>query len=161
MGEHSPDSAIATPDVATLTNQLQDIYQRLQGLMGDEVDAVIGPTGQSYLLQHAQTQLLEAERRQGVLAQQLRAEHSKLVAAQAVAKIGSWSFDVASTAFEWSEEMHRIHQTDPKRFQPTFASLLESASIPMTVPHSARLSFIRWDTISRACSSIGCCCRGG
>ncbi len=59
----------------------------------------------------------EAEQRN--LVQQLEAERARLVAAQRVAKIGSWDTDLATLSVIWSEETHRIHETDPSLFHPT------------------------------------------
>ena len=52
-----------------------------------------------------------AEQRQ--LAQQLEVEKARLVAAQQVAKVGSWELDLETMAVLWSAETHRIFETDP------------------------------------------------
>ncbi len=59
------------------------------------------------------------------LAQQLDIEHSRLLEAQKVAKIGSWETDFATGNVVWSEQTHRIFETDPSSFRPTHASFLQ------------------------------------
>lgn len=55
----------------------------------------------------------------------IETERSRLVAAQAVAKIGSWETDSATHAVIWSLETHRIFETDPATFRPTHEQFLE------------------------------------
>ncbi|MEO8135206.1 MAG: EAL domain-containing protein [Betaproteobacteria bacterium] len=69
--------------------------------------------------------LLESEREQRQLAQALEVERSSLVAAQRIAKVGSWETDLATLSVTWSEETHRIHGTAPESFHPTHASFLK------------------------------------
>ncbi len=59
------------------------------------------------------------------LARNLEAEHARLVAAQAVAKVGSWETDLTTLAVLWSAETYRIFETDPADFTPTLAAFLE------------------------------------
>ena len=60
-----------------------------------------------------------------MLAQLLETEHSRLVAAQRIAKIGSWETDLATLAVIWSDQTHRIFETDPGKFKPTHQAFLE------------------------------------
>jgi PAS domain S-box-containing protein len=60
-----------------------------------------------------------------MLAQLLEAERSRLVAAQRIAKVGSWETDLATFAVIWSEQTHRIFETDPRKFKPTHQAFLE------------------------------------
>lgn len=69
--------------------------------------------------------LAQSRERLRQLAEQLAAEHAHLVAAQAVAKMGSWSTDLGTMAVTWSAETHRIFETDPSSFAPTHTSFLE------------------------------------
>ena len=68
-------------------------------------------------------QTSEQEQRQ--LAENLELERSRLVAAQQVAKVGSWETDLATMSVLWSDETHRIHETDPATFRPTHSGFLE------------------------------------
>jgi diguanylate cyclase (GGDEF)-like protein/PAS domain S-box-containing protein len=68
--------------------------------------------------------LLASEREQRDLARQLELERTRLVAAQRVARVGSWETDLASMIAAWSDETHRIHGTDPAAFVATHASFL-------------------------------------
>ena len=55
----------------------------------------------------------ESERAQRAIAAQLETERASLVAAQAVAKLGSWEVDLRTTAELWSAESYRILERDP------------------------------------------------
>jgi len=39
---------------------------------------------------------------------------------RSLAKIGSWEVDLVNRSFYWSDEVHRLHTTDSKLFEPTF-----------------------------------------
>jgi two-component system cell cycle sensor histidine kinase/response regulator CckA len=72
----------------------------------------------------AEEALQKTEREQRQLAQQLEIERARLVAAQRVAKVGSWETDLATMSVIWSGETHRIFETDPATFHPTHQSFL-------------------------------------
>jgi PAS domain S-box-containing protein len=72
----------------------------------------------------AELALLDSEGRQRRLAVQLESERARLVAAQAVAKVGSWETDLVNFAVTWSEETHHIFETDPATFAPTHEAFL-------------------------------------
>ena len=69
--------------------------------------------------------LLDSEREQRLLAQQLDGERARLSAAQRVARVGSWETDLTTFIVSWSAETHQIFATDPATFQPTHQRLLE------------------------------------
>ena len=69
--------------------------------------------------------LRTSEREQRQLAEQLEIERSRLVAAQLVAKIGSWETDLTTMSVIWSDETHRIYETDPAIFCPTHQGFLK------------------------------------
>jgi PAS domain S-box-containing protein len=50
---------------------------------------------------------------------QLVLERARLVEAQEVAKLGSWDLDLKTMDVSWSEQTHRIFETDPSHFRPT------------------------------------------
>ena len=56
--------------------------------------------------------------RQG-LAEQLERERKSLVAAQTVAKVGSWETNLQTMDVQWSAETFRIFEVDPNEFSPT------------------------------------------
>jgi len=64
-------------------------------------------------------ELRSSERELRHIAAQLERERARLVEAQEVAKIGSWEADLQSLNVIWSEQAHRIFETDPSRFHPT------------------------------------------
>ncbi len=69
--------------------------------------------------------LLRSERELRELTRELQLERERLVAAQRVARIGSWETDLATMQVIWSEETHRIFETTPQTFHPTHAAFLE------------------------------------
>ncbi|MEO6236295.1 MAG: PAS domain S-box protein [Vicinamibacterales bacterium] len=75
-------------------------------------------------LKRAQEAALHSERVHRALAAELENERARLIAAQAVASVGSWETDLATLATTWSAETHRIFETTPGHYQPTHASFL-------------------------------------
>jgi PAS domain S-box-containing protein len=67
----------------------------------------------------AEEALRSSEREQRHITAQLERERARLVEAQEMAKIGSWEADLQSLNVIWSDQTHRIFETDPSRFQPT------------------------------------------
>jgi PAS domain S-box-containing protein len=62
--------------------------------------------------------------RQG-LAELLDRERKSLVAAQTVARVGSWETDLQTMDVQWSAETFRIFEVDPNEFSPTHELFLE------------------------------------
>ncbi len=56
---------------------------------------------------------------QRALIDELKVERARLLAVQDVAKIGSWTLDIGSGTYQWSDEMYRIFATDRTSFEPT------------------------------------------
>jgi PAS domain S-box-containing protein len=67
----------------------------------------------------AEEALRSTEREQRRIAAQLERERARLLEAQEVAKLGSWEAELQSLNVIWSEQTHRIFETDPARFHPT------------------------------------------
>ncbi len=59
------------------------------------------------------------------LVKELEAERARLSAAQRAARLGSWETDLATFEVRWSEETHRIFETDPATFEPTHERFLD------------------------------------
>jgi PAS domain S-box-containing protein len=59
------------------------------------------------------------------LAGELENERARLIAAQRVAKVGSWETDLRTMAVIWSLETHRIFETQPTEGSVTHQSFLE------------------------------------
>jgi PAS domain S-box-containing protein len=76
-------------------------------------------------LKQAHEAAQRSESRQRALAADLEAERGRLIAAQAVASIGSWETDLATLAAFWSAETHRIFEAAPEQFAPTHAGFLQ------------------------------------
>ncbi len=56
---------------------------------------------------------------------ELKIERAHLMAAQTVAKMGSWDTDLSTLAVIWSAETYRIFEISPDQFQPTHQNFLE------------------------------------
>jgi PAS domain S-box-containing protein len=69
--------------------------------------------------------LRKSERRQLEITKQLEAERARLIEAQAVAKVGSWEAELPSLELSWSEQTHRIFETDPSHFHPRRPDFVE------------------------------------
>jgi len=59
------------------------------------------------------------------LTEQLEQERSRLVEAQAVAKVGSWETDLSTFSVIWSAETYRIFEVDQAAVRPTHQAFLE------------------------------------
>jgi len=70
----------------------------------------------------AQATLLEQDKQQRLKLQQSEAS---LAAAQKIAHIGSWEFDLVTNKITWSEEVFRIFGLDSSATEPTSAKLLK------------------------------------
>lgn len=70
----------------------------------------------------AQANLLEQDKQQRLKLQQSEAS---LAAAQKIAHIGSWEFDVLTNKITWSEEVFRIFGLDSTAPEPTYAEITE------------------------------------
>lgn len=58
------------------------------------------------------------------LSEELERERSRLIAAQRVAKVGSWETDLRTLGVMWSDETFRIFGLDPNHYSPTHESFL-------------------------------------
>ena len=67
----------------------------------------------------AEEALRASDGEQRHIAAQLERERARLVEAQEVGKIGSWEAELPSLNVIWSEQTHRIFETDPSCFRPT------------------------------------------
>jgi PAS domain S-box-containing protein len=70
----------------------------------------------------AQVNLLEQEKQQRI---QLQKSEASLAAAQKIAHIGSWKFDILAGKITWSEEVFRLFSVDLATPEPTYNELLE------------------------------------
>ncbi len=112
--------------LATLTSQLLDIAGQIQTLTGGEVDAVVSPSGRSFLLSAAQQQLLASEGEQRALVLELGQQRSLLLQIQAMVKLGSWTLDPATGGMTLSPGLGRILEVEGEfRTQSQFMELVE------------------------------------
>jgi PAS domain S-box-containing protein len=57
----------------------------------------------------------------------LRRSQAQLQEAQRIGHMGSWDHVIDTGRVTWSDEVHRIHETDPDRFEPSFEAFLAMA----------------------------------
>lgn len=69
--------------------------------------------------------LRQKEREQRQLAEELAIETRRLHESQAVANVGSWETDLATLTVSWTNETHRIFETNPEEFEVTHQRFLE------------------------------------
>ena len=69
--------------------------------------------------------LSQREREQRELAEKLTIETLRLHESQAVANVGSWETDLATFKVTWTDETHRIFETNPEEFEVTHRGFLE------------------------------------
>jgi PAS domain S-box-containing protein len=58
--------------------------------------------------------------------QALRKSQANLAAAQRIACLGSWEWDINSGQLQWSDELYRIFGYSPQQFVPTYENFLDS-----------------------------------
>lgn len=56
----------------------------------------------------------------------LRANERRLIEAQSIARLGSWSWDFPSNRHQWSDEQYRILGREPGSIQPAFETFINS-----------------------------------
>ena len=90
-----------------------------------ELIGIIGISADISERKHAEAAVRESEREQRALAALLETERARLVAAQAIGKVGSWQTDLSTGAVIWSEETYRIFEISPEEFQPSYQGFLD------------------------------------
>ena len=55
----------------------------------------------------------------------LRQREQLLAAAQSIAQIGSWEWDVTTDTVTWSDQLYRIYDVDPDEFEATYEAFLQ------------------------------------
>src|SRR6476469_7248876 len=58
------------------------------------------------------------------LLESLQSSEQQLAAAQAIAHIGSWSWDVRTDVVTWSDELYRIYDLQPQEYDATYEGFL-------------------------------------
>lgn len=77
----------------------------------------------------------------------LRRALAQLTESQALARLGSWEWDIPTGIMLWSEELYRLHGVNPVLFRNTYENALE-------LVHADDRAFVR-DTVARACREGG------
>jgi len=116
------DYRIVCPDGSF--KYIQGIGQPVFNISGDLLEFV-GTAVDISDRKEVEEALRTSEREQRQIAAQLERERARLVEAQEVAKMGSWEAELPSLNVIWSEQTHRIFETDPSRFHPTRPRFVE------------------------------------
>ncbi|HEY2341762.1 MAG TPA: ATP-binding protein, partial [Chthoniobacteraceae bacterium] len=131
---------IADEEVDTLLQKRIDsyVFQRTRSLMVAAfallaavsfvtfiTRSISGPLRQQAAQLKIANEALEAEVNERARAEeQLRRSEAQLAAAQKIARLGSWEWDVRSNEMVWSEENYRIHGFEPHEFSPSYEAVL-------------------------------------
>jgi PAS domain S-box-containing protein len=60
------------------------------------------------------------------LLETLQRREQQLADAQAIARLGSWEWDLTDDVVTWSDELYRIYELEPREGVPTYAVLLDA-----------------------------------
>lgn len=120
LSEIRKDPGLVDISVVLLSSVQTSPEEQASGLDAGADGYIARPIGQAELVARVRLHLRQRE-----LTDQLRASEARLVAAQAVAKVGSWETDLETLAVVWSEETHRIFETDMTTFAPTHQAFLD------------------------------------
>jgi PAS domain S-box-containing protein len=101
MNKKTPVAKDAGEEISAIIRQLHELEQRLQELTGGEVDAIVRPSGQSYLLQQAQEKLRQNEATQSSVLNALPAHIALLDRAGVIVSVNeSWRQFAGDNALE-------------------------------------------------------------
>ena len=117
---------LAELDTAPQDDEGDDAREaRLYRPDGSSVDVVVSHSpvrdddGRRIGWLHRVTEETEQKR----LLDSLRQREQLLAAAQSIARIGSWEWDVATDTVSWSDQLYRIYGVDPDEFEATYEAL--------------------------------------
>jgi len=80
-----------------------------------------GPDGATIGYLHRITEYTERR----LLVVELQERERELATAQRIAKLGSWSWDVAADRIWWSDELYRVYGLAPDEFKATYTAFLD------------------------------------
>ena len=117
-----------TKDIPVIfISALNETLDKVKAFAIGGVDYITKPFQAPEVLARVENQMrLKAQEKQ-LFEQNLRLQKSEtfLKAAQRIAHIGSWEFDVFTQQMTWSEELFRIFGLDPTQPEPTYVQHLE------------------------------------
>jgi diguanylate cyclase (GGDEF)-like protein/PAS domain S-box-containing protein len=102
----------------------QDYGVRVSERGKDEVGTLTGAF--NIMLGHIQSRDAELVRQQEHLEEEVARRTASLTAAQRIAHLGNWEWDVAADTLQWSDEMYRIFGLEPQEFGATFEAFLRA-----------------------------------
>lgn len=118
-------------EAAILGGSVERVYAEIAALGSDSITQSGKAGGQTkgsildeVALARANLAQVDAERKQAEAA--LRNSRDQLCEAQRIAAVGSWSMDLLSQHLECTEEIYRIFEIDPTRFDASYEALLDA-----------------------------------
>ena len=101
-------------------HEFESVHQRKDGTLWNvELSANYGGAARGQLVGFLRD-ITERKQREQVL----RDSQRRLVQAQAIAKVGNWSYEVADRAIEWSDELWHIYGRTPHSVELTYESVV-------------------------------------
>ena len=58
--------------------------------------------------------------------EQVQVAVQRLLEAQQIAHLGSWTLDLTTGSLVWSDEIYRIFELDPQKFEPSYAAFVDA-----------------------------------
>jgi PAS domain S-box-containing protein len=112
---------VVLPAIAALVTR-PDIAQIEMGLMLAAFAAVVAIVGRN--INNSIIESLRLRFGQNMLSIKLRASEAAMPEAQAIARVGSWDFDLRTNSLTWSTETFRIFGADPATSKPSYEGML-------------------------------------
>ena len=181
IADYSLPEFNAPAALAILQKSGMDIpFVVVSGAIGEETAIEIMKAGaHDYIMKNNMSRLVPAierelkeaesrvQRKQAEAA--LRSEHIMLARTEGIAHIGSWGWNIATDTVNWSDELFRIFQRDPREGAPSFAEhpafyhpddmarlrQAVEAAVADGTPYELELRAIRKDGETRVCVARG------